>query len=193
VETYPLLVAAARAASDAVSKIGPEQFAAPTPCAKFDVRTLANHLIWSMHLSRHAARKQPMPGDLTESRDYTAEGWPAVFTTTLDDLVRAWAEPGAWEGETAFGETPIPSAFAAELSWSDLVVHTWDLAVATGERLDVPADLAEATVRVIAGMAQLGRDMGFYGPEVPLPESAPALDRALGLTGRDPAWSPPGH
>jgi uncharacterized protein (TIGR03086 family) len=190
-DRYPCLVAAARAATDVVMKIDPERFGDPTPCAEFDVQALANHVIWSLHLGTHAARKQPMPAELTETRDYTAEGWPSAFTDAAEEWIRAWADPAAWQGSTGFGGTTLPASFAADLSWSDLAVHAWDLAVATGEHVDAPEDLAAAAFEVHSGIAALGRDMGIYGPEVAVPETAPALDRALGVTGRDPGWRPP--
>jgi hypothetical protein len=33
---------------------------------------------------------------------------------------------------------------------------------------------------------------GLFGAPVAVPESAPLLDRLIGLTGRDPAWKPAG-
>jgi len=42
-------------------------------------------------------------------------------------------------------------------------------------------------VEAIAGM---GRDGGWFAPEVKVPGDAPTLDRALGLSGRDPGWTP---
>lgn len=61
--------------------------------------------------------------------------------------------------------------------------------VATGQRLELPADLlAHLHDTMFAGVEQ-GREMGLYGPKVAVPADAPALDRILGLTGRDPAWA----
>jgi uncharacterized protein (TIGR03086 family) len=71
----------------------------------------------------------------------------------------------------------------------ELAVHGWDLAVATGQRLDLPADvLAYLQDAMLAGVQQ-GREMGLYGPEVVVPADAPTWNRILGLTGRDPAWA----
>ncbi|MCW2681532.1 MAG: hypothetical protein JWM62_2933, partial [Frankiales bacterium] len=40
--------------------------------------------------------------------------------------------------------------------------------------------------------AEVGRQVGVFGPRVEVPQDAPAVDRWVGLFGRDPRWSPGG-
>ena len=71
---------------------------------------------------------------------------------------------------------------------ADVFMHSWDLARAGG--LD-PALDEDHAARMLAGMQpieQLLRDSGQYGPAVPVPDDAPAVDRLMGFIGRDPAW-----
>lgn len=42
----------------------------------------------------------------------------------------------------------------------------------------------------MAETGEQGRQMGIFGAPVPVAADAPALDRALGLSGRDPGWAP---
>ncbi|HEY3867655.1 MAG TPA: hypothetical protein VGM10_04875 [Actinocrinis sp.] len=63
------------------------------------------------------------------------------------------------------------------------------MGLATGQRLEPPADLlAHLHDTMVAGVEQ-ARKMGLYAPEIAVPADAPTLDRVLGLTGRDPAWA----
>jgi len=41
---------------------------------------------------------------------------------------------------------------------------------------------------IVSETAEMGRQMGVYGAEVPVPSEATAFDRALGLAGRNPSW-----
>ena len=83
----------------------------------------------------------------------------------------------------------LPAPVMGDMIIGELAVHSWDLAVATGQRLELPGDLlAHLHDTMFAGVEQ-GREMGMYGPEVAVPTDAPTLDRILGLTGRDPAWA----
>ena len=87
-------------------------------------------------------------------------------------------------------QSSVPNrAFASAAFKRENLVIVIGQAVATGQRLELPADLlAHLHDTVFAGVEQ-GRKMGMYGPEVAVPADAPTLDRILGLTGRDPAWA----
>ncbi|MGH3229787.1 MAG: hypothetical protein ACRDOA_14635 [Streptosporangiaceae bacterium] len=77
---------------------------------------------------------------------------------------------------------------------TEVVVHGWDLAAATGHDYACETDLAQAACEFVqSAVAQNpGGSEGLFGAPVAVPESAPLLDRLIGLTGRDPAWKPPG-
>ncbi len=48
----------------------------------------------------------------------------------------------------------------------------------------------QAAIAGVEPMLDMGRDGGWYGAEVKVQDSAPALHRLLAMTGRDPAWTP---
>jgi hypothetical protein len=54
-----------------------------------------------------------------------------------------------------------------------------------------PAEL-EAVRGFVGPMADASPEQraGLFGPPVAVADDAPELDRLIGLTGRDPAWSP---
>jgi uncharacterized protein (TIGR03086 family) len=176
-----------------VRTISPDRLTNPTPCAEYDVRALVNHLLfWGPSLEA-AGRKEsvPPPAAAESDVDLTAGDWRGDLLTQLDRTVSAWAPPSAWEGTTRIiGPSETPSVVIGDMIVAELVVHGWDLAQATGQRHDPPADLLTYLHDSVAAGAEQGRAMGVYGPEVEVAADAPTLHRILGLTGRDPAWSP---
>jgi uncharacterized protein (TIGR03086 family) len=183
---------AAEAMAAVARSITDEQLANKTPCTEYDVRALVNHLLfWGPSLAA-AGRKEfvPQPAAAESDVDLAAGDWRGRLLALLDDITLSWAPPSAWEGETRMG-TPqaLPALIMGDMIVGELAVHGWDLAVATGQRLDLPADLlAHLQDTIFAGVEQ-GREMGLYGPEIAVPAGAPTWDRILGLTGRDPAWA----
>ena len=186
--------AAADLAATALTAVRPEQLTAATPCADYDVRALVDHLAWAAVLSQRAATRMPLEHDWSSLTPapfldgVPVEQWAAAVPAELDTAADAWADPAAWEGETLMGTTPMPAEVVGPLMLAEFVLHGWDLAQAVGAPYEVPAELGAATLAAVQPVAQMGRDGGWYGPEVPVPADAPAFDRALGLTGRDPAW-----
>jgi uncharacterized protein (TIGR03086 family) len=192
------LPAAVRAAADLAAgplrAVTADQLTAATPCVDFDVRAVIDHLAWAAVLSQRSATRTPFEHDWSSLTPapfldgVPVEQWAAAVPAELDTAADAWGDPAAWEGETLMGTAPMPAGVVGPMMLAEFVLHGWDLARAIGAAYDVPADLGEATLAAVQPLVQMGRDGGWYGPEVPVPADAPAFDRALGLTGRDPAW-----
>jgi uncharacterized protein (TIGR03086 family) len=82
---------------------------------------------------------------------------------------------------------------AGLVALDELVIHGWDVARASGQTYDCDPQVLEAVhgfVAQFSGPGQEAERSGLFGPVVDVPGDAPLLDRVIGLTGRDPAWSP---
>lgn len=171
---------------------------APTPCADLPVEGLVDH-IGGFAMAFVAAAKKDL-GELTSQAPASGSvdlepGWRERIAADLRSLADAWDDPAAWDGMTQAGGVDLPGEVGGRVALDELVVHGWDLARATGQRYECD----DASVReVVATVEQFrgGNDgdlPGLFGPVVPVPTDAPPLDRLLGMTGRDPGWSPPGR
>ncbi|MFX0579683.1 TIGR03086 family metal-binding protein [Nocardia nepalensis] len=182
---------AATALETVIGGIADEQLTAPTPCADTTVRDLLAHVVGLTEAFRQAATKEavgrsapPAVGPETA----LAQDWRSRIPAQLKALVEAWREPAAWDGETEAGGVSAPAVVMAMIALDETVVHSWDLARATGQRLTVdPAHLA-VLLEFLRDTPAEGTP-GMFGPVVPVPDTAPDLDRIIGLTGRDPSWT----
>ena len=166
----------------------------PTPCPDMSVAALLDHIAGLSLAFTVAARKEAVDGGTAPSPDAAQldPDWRSRIPEALDELAAAWTEPDAWTGMTAAGGVELPGDVAALVALDELVVHGWDLAVATGQPYDPDPDLLEVVHEFVRGFSGPGQEEareGLFGPEVPVPEDAPLLDRVIGLTGRDPGWT----
>ena len=169
-----------------------EQLTAATPCPDYALRNLLGHLLGLSVALRDAARKDL--GATTDTPPASAvpdigPDWRAELPKALDELAEAWRDPAAWTGATRAGGVDLPGAVAGAVATDELVIHGWDLARATGQDYAPdPAALESAHGFLLA--AADGPNGGIFGPVVAVPAEAPLLDRAVGLSGRDPGWRP---
>lgn len=192
-EPAAVMTRASEAAVAIVCGIAPEDLGRPTPCPELTVRGLVNHLIlWTGVRGRAVALKQT-PEGVADGHDFTGEAdWARTYAVRSAATAAAWSDPRAWEGETSLtGGGSMPAPFVGGILLCEWLLHGWDLAVATDQRLTVDGELAEILYADTAGRAETARRYGAFGPEVPVPAAAPLFDRALGLSGRDPSWKRP--
>ena len=184
---------AATAVAAVVADVRDDQLAGPTPCAGTPVAGLLDHLHGLALGLALAARKAPPPGTPPVADAARLPGdWRSRVPVELDGLAAAWRDPGAWEGTAdGAGGIRLPGATWGRVTLNELVVHGWDLAAATGRAYEPDPVAVAACLRYVVDFdAEFpGARDGIYGPVVAVPPDAPPLDRLLGLTGRDPAWS----
>lgn len=161
----------------------------PTPCEKYTVGDLLDHVAGSVAAFTAAAAKDPLPGGPSGDAANLGADWRTRIPANLSALAGAWDDPSAWTGMTAAGGVDLPGEVAGVIALDELVVHGWDLAKAIGEPAGYDGPGLEA---VFDRMRQLraGGAEGLFGPEVPIPDDASLFDRVLGVAGRDPDWRP---
>ncbi|MGP4011098.1 TIGR03086 family metal-binding protein [Streptomyces sp. 4N124] len=178
----PAIEECAAAVTATASAIRAEQLGERTPCEKFTVAELLDHLGGTLASSARAARKEPQS-------EADAGMSPAIVARTATEVAAAWARPGAYEGTTVFGPGEMPAALAATVTLEELALHGWDLACATGQPFTLGDETAQAVLTAVEQIADQARSNGGYGPPIPVAPDAPALHQALGASGRNPAWN----
>ena len=179
-----------------LTRVEPEQWSLPTPCAAWNVQQLVDHMVSGQRLAADAVRGQsaasPFPSspEDDDADEDAADDPVAAYQVSAADLLSACAEPGALERVVTVPAGTLPGAVVVHLRTTEAIVHGWDLARATGLPFDVPSDLAEGELafsRPLIERMPPGR--GTFAPSRPVGEGAPAVERLVALLGRNPAWA----
>lgn len=182
---------ACTAVAELVRGVHDDQLDDPTPCERYTVAHLLEHLDGLALAFTGAARKTPLdaaPGAETGDLD---DGWRDRIPSRLADLAEAWRDTGAWTGETAAGGVEMTGDVAGAVALDEVIVHGWDLARALDERLDVDEEsvaVARSFVELFSGPGTEDMRGDAFGPERAAPAGATPLEALVALTGRDPGW-----
>jgi uncharacterized protein (TIGR03086 family) len=188
------LTPATETLAQVVTGIGDDQLAAPTPCHGMTVADVLDHVDGLCLAFTAAAAKNLDAGRQAPAADGSRLGadWRARIPGRLAHLAAAWRDEHAWAGMTRAGGIDMPGEIAGTVAIDEVVVHGWDVAVATGRGYSCDENLVLAAYGFAqAAVARSPQGTpGLFGPPVTVPDDAPLLHRLLGLTGRDPAWRP---
>ena len=184
---------ATRRLSDVVVAVRDDQLGAPTPCTDSTLGDLLDHVDGLAFAFTMAATKTPIEGGSPPpSADASRLGtdWRTRIPDRLVALAGAWREPTAWTGMTQAGGVDLPGEAAGLVALNEVIVHGWDIAVASGQPYASEDDLVAGALGFVrAAVAENPNGSpGLFGPPVPVPADGPLLDQLLGLTGRNPAW-----
>jgi len=149
-----------------------------TPCTEFTCHELAEHLFGSLTglgAMAGATVVNPEEGSL--------ENRVSVMAAQVIDAWRTVDLDGTVPGP---GGSRMPASIGAVILPIELVLHGWDLAQASGQRVQISDELVE----YVRGMAETvvpdGRGRGAFAAEVTPAEGATSVDRLAAYTGRTP-------
>jgi uncharacterized protein (TIGR03086 family) len=167
------------AVASTIAAVPPERWGDPSPCEDWTARDVVGHLVQTQAMFLGFVGRELPAGPSVE--EDPAAAWDharAVVQADLDDPARAAAGFEGLLGPSTF------EAAADRFLNTDLVVHRWDLARATGQdlRLD-PDDMAYARA-AMAGLEPGLRSPGAFGPELEAPEGADEQTAFLAWAGR---------
>lgn len=169
-----------------IEKIEPSQLGDPTPCSEFDVKSLLNHVIAGNRRFTAIAEGAPATS-VPAMGDFFTDDAVAPYRESAAALSAAWADPAALErtAQLPFGD--FPGEFALGIHVVEAVVHTWDLAKATGQPTDIDPELCDAAWQRTKDLDETFRGPGRpFGPPVAPPPDATPTERLVAWLGRQP-------
>lgn len=157
----------------------------PSPCAGWTVRNILAHLVGGNRRFAQALRGQtpdwagrdeePVSSPRDEFDDSAALMFAAV--DEIDDPKRPVLLPA--------GEPP--ASFAVAVHATDMLIHGWDLAVATGQDATLDPRLCAEAIAVIERYPSSFWGAGRFFADRVATASRDPQDRLLSMTGRNPA------
>lgn len=171
-----------------VDKLTDDQFDLPTPCAKWTVGELVDHLISNNHriVAKLTGEERAPTGD--RRRDYRASA-DALTAAFADDAAMSVLFEMPLVGRDVDGRTALTVHFA------DVFVHGWDLARAIGADLALDPELVAAVTATVSRYPDApgvwAEDGTVFAPRIEVAADADPLSRLLALTGRDQGWTAP--
>ncbi len=168
-----------------VASVRPDELSKPTPCTDWNVRQLIEHMAgvnWAFAGAAGGQRPEGgSPGAAPSGED------PAgAYAASARAVLAAWRAPGTLERTLTLPFGQMPGAQAIGFNIGDQLVHTWDLAKATGRERTLDVEACETTLertRQFLGPEARGPGRPF-APEVPCSEDAPLPDRLAAFLGR---------
>jgi len=156
--------------------LGESDGSLPSPCAKYTVSEVIDHLLGSLFRLGEMAG-----GSYATPTAGTPEDRVAI---AAQHTLEAWRKRGT-EGSVKFGGGEVPASVASGILSLELLVHAWDIAQATSQEVVATDELSDYVLSAASEViAPQMRDGDRFGAEVPAPPGCDSLQRLAAFTGR---------
>jgi uncharacterized protein (TIGR03086 family) len=165
------------------------QLPGPSPCTEYTVGDLVDHVDHSSRVfaavAHHdlaelqAAGAGPAPVHLEPD-------WHGTVARHVRALVVAWDDPAAWQGTDFMPGSDLSNETWGRITLTELVVHNWDLARATGQPFALPEDTLRACRDHVVEFLPEAPFPALWGSPKEVGADAPLIDQIVAVTGRVP-------
>jgi uncharacterized protein (TIGR03086 family) len=168
-----------------IAAVPADRWDRPAPCEGWVARDVVEHVLGALQsfLGRYDVEVPPGP---------PVESDPLGAWTVGRDAAQSALDDPEVAGRVV--DTPMGSMSFEQMVGSfgvgDVVVHTWDLARATGLDEQLDPDEVHRLLEMMTERDEMMRQGTAFGPKVPVPDDADEQTKLIGFTGRDPDWQP---
>lgn len=168
-----------------VRNITTAQLQLPMPDKDWDVRDLLTHVVagnlWAAALAAGCTIEEV--GDRFDGDVLGADPLGA-YDRSSDAAAAAFERPGALDASCAVSYGPVPGSIYAGHRFIDVLIHGWDLAVATQQDTHLEPELIAAAIEVIEPQLEMLQESGAFGQPVKIHDGTDPQTRLLAMLGR---------
>ncbi|NNF55288.1 MAG: TIGR03086 family protein [Acidimicrobiales bacterium] len=161
------------------------QWSNMTPCDDWDVRSVANHIVagnlWAAELA--SGRTIDDVGDRLNGNQL-GDNPIEAFDRSAEMAAHAFETPGVLRAPCAVSYGPVPGSVYLGHRFLDVLIHGWDIAVATGQEPALDPSLVEACQTVIEPQIEQLQASGMFGSVRGTGQSTDPQARLLQALGR---------
>lgn len=152
----------------------------PSPCAEWTARGVMAHVIDVAHTAVDGLDGVAHVPVVADALDPVKE-----WSGARERIESALADPQRADAlvDSPFGQMPF-AALVDQLLRMDTLIHTWDLARATGGDERVDADAAGEALQALRAIPDAMLRDGAFGPQVSAPADADAVTALMCFAGR---------
>jgi uncharacterized protein (TIGR03086 family) len=188
-EQFALLDAASGEFAKRLRVVAPAQWELPTPCAEWNVRQLVSHVVAGNRMASILLRGGTRDDALAPfATDVLGANPVEAFNGSYRLMYDAAKRPGALDRVVPHPAFEMPATTLFGFRVTDLALHGWDLARATGQDETIHPDVVAALWDQLAPDKEMIAASGAFGSGASrsLGDEAPLQARVLDLCGRRP-------
>jgi uncharacterized protein (TIGR03086 family) len=153
---------------------------APAPCDGWAARDVVDHLGHGAGFFLNGTGREVTIPSAADDPMATWAATRATFEAVLGD-----PEVAGLEIDSPFGRMTVEELIG-RIAIADMLVHTWDLARATGQDETLDIDEVRRTMAILGPADEVIRSPGAFGPKVEVPADSDEQTQLIAFTGRTP-------